>query len=106
MPEIHSHASFWLLVASVGAPMVIGVGWAIVEGFFCRLIPRKEIERLADEVMHCRPGHAERAAFEHEVAAWHRNRIVEQGQWRRVRREFRRRRSKAAPRRCRLSRRP
>lgn len=72
--------------------MVIGIGWAVVEGAILpRLIPHAEIERLADEVMARHPDNPEHAAFIEEHAAWFRSRSAEQGKWRRVRKAIRRR---------------
>lgn len=82
----------WALIAAALSPMVIGIGWAIVEGALLpRLIPRAEIERLADEVMARHPDDPEHAAFIEEHAAWFRSESLDQGRWRRVRKAIRRR---------------
>ena len=82
----------WVLIATALSPMVIGIGWAIVEGAILpRLIPRAEIERLADEMMVSHPDDPEHAALIEEHAAWFRSPSAEQGKWRRVRNAIRRR---------------
>jgi hypothetical protein len=80
----------WMLFALALSPIVIGIGWAIVEGSILpRLIPRAEIERLADDLMRRYPADPEEAAFIEEQAAWFRSEGREQGKWHRVRRLIR-----------------
>lgn len=82
----------WLAVATAASPILIGIGWVIVEGSILpRLIPRGEIERLADEIMRRYPTNPEDAAFIEEHAAWQRGDDGAQGKWRRVRKAIRRR---------------
>lgn len=87
----------WLLIAAALSPVVIGIGWSVVEGSILpRLVPRAEIEAMADAVMRNHPDDPEERAFMEEHAAWHRSLSFEQGKWRRVRKEIRRRLSSAA----------
>ena len=55
------------------------------------LIPRAEIERLADELMEKHGERAEEMAFIEEDHAWRYSQNFEQGKWRRVRKELERR---------------
>src|SRR5947209_5522270 len=80
----------WSLVALAASPIVIGVGWGLVEDMILpRFIPRTEIDRLADTIMRRRPTDPEAAAFAEEHAAWYRSEGFEQGKWRRVRKAIR-----------------
>lgn len=82
----------WAFLALALSPVIAGIGWAIIVGMILpRLIPRAEIERLADEVMARHPDAPEEAAFVEEHAAWYRSESNEQGKWRRVRKAIRRR---------------
>lgn len=54
-------------------------------------IPRSEIERLADELVTAYGDRAEELASIEEDRAWRYSESVEQGKWRRVRRELQRR---------------
>lgn len=82
----------WLAVVTALAPMVLGIGWAIYEdSVLPRLVPRAEIEAMADEVMRKHPEDPEEWAFMEEHAAWHRSLSFEQGKWHRVRKVIRRR---------------
>lgn len=82
----------WLVIAIAVSPIVIGIGWVMVEGSILpRLVPRKEIEAMADEVMRNHPEDPEDWAFMEEHAAWHRSLSFEQGKWHRVRKAIRRR---------------
>jgi len=82
----------WLAVAVAVSPIVIGIGWAVIEGSILpRLVPRAEIEAMADEVMRDHPDDPEEAAFIEEHAAWHRSLSFEQGKWHRVRKLIRKR---------------
>lgn len=82
----------WLAVAIAVSPVLIGIGWAVVEGSILpRFIPREDIEGLADDIMRRYPADPEEAAFIEEHAAWHRSEDYEQGKWRRVRKAIRRR---------------
>jgi hypothetical protein len=83
---------YWALIALALSPIILGIGWGIVEhNILPRLIPRAEIVRLADEIAARYPDDPESAALTEEHAAWFRSRAVEQGKWRRVRKELRRR---------------
>lgn len=82
----------WLAIAIAMSPIVIGIGWAIVEGSILpRLVPREEIEAMAAEVMRDHPEDPEEWAFTEEHAAWYRSLSFEQGKWHRVRKAIRRR---------------
>ena len=54
-----------------------------------RLIPHKEIERLADDLIRQCPSDPQEAAFVEEHAAWFRSKSYEQGKWHRVRKLIR-----------------
>lgn len=74
------------------SPIVIGIGWGVVVGSVLpRLVPRAEIEAMADEVMRDHPEDPEGWAFMEEHAEWFRSHVVEQGKWHRVRKTIRRR---------------
>ncbi len=82
----------WLLIAIAVSPIVLGIGWGIIEGSILpRVISRGEIERLADDIMRRYPAGPEEAAFIEEHAAWFRSHGYEQGKWLRVRKAIRRR---------------
>ncbi len=82
----------WTLYLVALVPMVVGIGWEIVEGSVLpRLIPRAEIERLVEEIFARFPMDPEEAAFAEEHAAWCRSNSLEQGKWKRVRKIIRRR---------------
>ncbi|MCO5131825.1 MAG: hypothetical protein M9932_14885 [Xanthobacteraceae bacterium] len=82
----------WVAIGVAASPIIVGIGWSIVEASILpRFIPRSEIDGLADDIMRRRPNDAEEAAFIEEHAAWYRSQDYEQGKWRRVRKEIRRR---------------
>lgn len=82
----------WSAIMIALAPIVVGIGWGIVEGSVLpRLISRDEIERLAEDIIGRYPADPEEAAFIEEHAAWFRSESYEQGKWRRVRKTIRRR---------------
>lgn len=82
----------WLAIALALSPIVLGVGWALVENSILpRLVPRAEIEAITDEVMRHHPDDPEEWAFMEEHAAWYRSLSFEQGKWHRVRKTIRRR---------------
>jgi hypothetical protein len=82
----------WLLVGIALSPIIIGLGWSIVEGSILpRLIPRAEITALANDFLRRYPDDPEYAAFIEEQAAWFRSQTFEQGKWYQVRKEIRRR---------------
>lgn len=87
-----SEALKWLLVGIALAPIIIGIGWSIVEGSILpRMIPRAEIASLADDIIRRHPDTPEYVAYIEEHAAWFRSHTFEQGKWHRVRKEIRRR---------------
>jgi hypothetical protein len=79
----------WILIALAASPILIAVGWGLVEMIRPRFIPRTEIERLADSMIRNYPANPEEAAFTEEHAAWYRSEGFEQGKWRRVRKAIR-----------------
>ena len=80
------------LVALAISPVVIGIGLGLFEGSMRpRLIPRTEIERLADDLMRRYPADPEHAAFLKEHAAWFESESYERGKWHRVRKLIRKR---------------
>ena len=82
----------WLAIVAALSPIVIGIGWAVVEGSILpRLVPREEIKTMADEVMRDHPDDPEEWVNIEEHAAWHRSQSFEQGKWRRVRGVIKRR---------------
>ena len=82
----------WAVTALALSPMIFGLGWGVFEHFVRPLfIPRAEIERIADQIMRDHPEDPQEWAFMEEHAAWFRSHTAEQGKWRRVRRELRRR---------------
>lgn len=82
----------WLAIAIALSPIVLGIGWAVVEGSILpRLVRRREIEAIADEVMRKHPDDPEEWAFMEEHAAWYRSLSFEQGKWHRVRKLIRKR---------------
>lgn len=90
MPEILLPIFKWGLVALAVSPIVIGIGWEIVEGSLLpKLIPHKEIERLADDLIRRYPSDPQEAAFVEEQAAWCRSKSYDQGKWHRVRKLIR-----------------
>lgn len=92
MLEAASYILKWTMIAFALAPIVTAIVWSIVESAILpRLIPKAEIDALADDVMRRFPDDPEQAAFIEEHAAWFRSKIDEQGRWHRVRKEVRRR---------------
>lgn len=82
----------WLIIAASLLPIIGGIGWVVWDmEIRPRLIPREEIERLADDIMRRYPDDPEEAAFIEEHAAWFRSHSSEQGMWHRVRKTIRRR---------------
>lgn len=74
------------------SPILLGVGWVVWNGWVRpRFIPRSEIDRLADDIMARYPDDPERAALREEEHYWFQSEEFEQGKWRRVRAEIRRR---------------
>lgn len=82
----------WLVITAALSPMVLGIGWVVYDmEIRPRLVPCKEIEAMADEVMRKHPEDPEEWAFMEEHAAWYRSHTFEQGKWHRVRKLIRRR---------------
>jgi hypothetical protein len=82
----------WLAVIVVLSPIWGAIGWEVIAGVLLpRLIPRRDIERHADEIMRQYPEDPEQAAFINEHRAWRDSDSREQGKWKRVRREIGRR---------------
>lgn len=76
----------WTTIALALSPIIIGLGWSIVEGSILpRLINQAEIVALADDILRRYPDDPEYAAFIEEQAAWFRSDAFEQGKWLRVR---------------------
>jgi hypothetical protein len=72
--------------------ITVAIGSSIMDSSIRpRLIPRAEIEQLADDIMRHHPDDPEGAAYAAQCAAWYRSDGFEQGRWRRVRRAIRRR---------------
>lgn len=92
MPDWLWLALKWLVIAAAASPIVLGIGWAVVEiSILPRLVPRAEIEAMADAVMRDHPDDPEEWAFMEEHAAWYQSLSFEQGKWHRVRKLIRRR---------------
>lgn len=82
----------WICIILGAAPIVLGIGWVVWEFTIApMMIPRAEINRIADQIMRDHPKDPQEWAFMEEESAWFRSHTVEQGKWRRVRRELRRR---------------
>lgn len=82
----------WLPAIFALSPIVLAVGWVIYDmEIRPRLVPRAEIEAMADEVMRKHPEDPEEWAFMEEESAWYRSHTFEQGKWHRVRKVIRRR---------------
>lgn len=73
--------------------LVLGVaGWHIWHfEFRPRLVPRDEIDAIVDRLIAEHGPRAEEAAYGEEDGAWYDGNVLEQGKWRRVRRELWRR---------------
>ena len=80
----------WLIAIVALSPMVLGIGWVIYDmEIRPRLVPREEIEAMADEVIRKQPEDPEEWAFMEEHAAWYRSLSFEQAKWHRVRKVIR-----------------
>lgn len=83
-----------MLLGLVVLPLGAALGWFLYDAFIRpRLIPRREIETLAEAAMRTHPEDAEEWAFREEQGAWHRSHGDERARWHRVRKEIRRRSS-------------
>jgi len=81
--------AFWMIAI---APALIALVWHIYELVILpALISRKDIRELATTLILLQKDHAERYAYELELQAWKDSETAEQGKWRRVRREIKRR---------------
>ena len=68
--------------------------WHLVDEYVRPMfIPRSEINALADEMIAKHGDRAEEMAYIEEDRAWRYSEIVEQGKWRRVKREIEHRRT-------------
>jgi hypothetical protein len=82
---------WWVLVTVCTVPIWGTLIWFLNELYIRPLlIPKAEIERLADELRRSHPADPVEAAFEEEQNAWYRSETFEQGKWRRVRRQLHR----------------
>lgn len=89
-----SNVAQWATIGICTAPICGTLLWHLNDLFIRPLlIPRLEIERLAEKMMHRNPIDPEEAAFIEEDAAWYRSETYEQGKWRRVRKALRRKAS-------------
>ncbi len=86
MPD-YKDAMIWLAVSLATAP-AWGAGiWVLWQGIVRpRLIPRAEVERLAELLIERHGEGAGEVAFANEYGAWRDSNGFEQGKWRRVRR--------------------
>lgn len=83
---------WWVAIAAATAPIWGAFLWEMVDGVIRpRLIPRAEIEALSAALLAAHGDRAEEVAFIEEDRAWRYSESFEQGKWRRVRREIRRR---------------
>ncbi len=86
MSEVASSILPWTVVVVFTAPVWLGLGWEIFEGWIRpQIISSKAIEQLAREMMQRYPDDPLGAAGREEHAAWYRSESYEQGKWRRVR---------------------
>ena len=81
-----------IVYAAVLSPAGAALLWFLWEAVIRpRLLPSSEITALAEKLLAAHGTHAEEFAFIEEDHAWRRSEPFEQGKWRRVRRELRRR---------------
>lgn len=77
---------WWGLMIVCTAPIWGTLIWFLNELYIRPLlIPKAEIERLANELVRSHPADPAEAAFMEEQNAWYRSDTYEQGKWRRVR---------------------
>ncbi len=77
---------WWGLMAVCTTPIWGTLIWFLNELYIRPLlIPKAEIERLADDLRLSYPADPAEAAFAEEQNAWYRSETFEQGKWRRVR---------------------
>ncbi len=84
--------AWWITMTAIAAPIVAALALRAYQLWrLPQRIPRADVQRLADEVIREHPDDPDLAAFQEEEAAWSRGDAFEQGKWRRVRHELRRR---------------
>ena len=77
---------WWGLMIICTAPIWGTLIWFLNELYIRPLlIPKAEIERLAEVLKLSHPTDPAEAAFNEEQNAWHRSETFEQGKWRRIR---------------------
>lgn len=82
---------WWVLMIVCTAPAWGTLIWFLNELYIRpQLLPKAEIEHLADELRLSHPADPVEAAFVEELNAWHRSETYEQGKWRRIRRQLKR----------------
>jgi hypothetical protein len=80
---------WWIFVVVCTAPIWGTLIWFLNELYIRPLlIPKAEIDRMADELRRSHPADPADAAFTEEVNAWYRSDTFEQGKWRRVRKHI------------------
>jgi hypothetical protein len=78
---------WWALLALGTAPAWATLVWFLNELYIRPLLlPKEDIERLADELRRSHPTDPAGAALDEELNAWYRSDTFEQGKWRRVKR--------------------
>jgi hypothetical protein len=78
---------WWSLMVLGTAPAWGTLIWFLNELYIRPLlIPKAEIERLANELLRSHPADPAEAAFDEELNAWYRSETFAQGKWRRVKR--------------------
>lgn len=89
MLEFSRNNAFWMIAA---APALIALVWHLYELVILPAqISRKEIRELATTLILLHQDRAAQYAYELELQAWENSETTEQGKWRRVRREIKRR---------------
>ena len=80
----------WLPAIFALLPIVLAIAWVFYDmEIRPRLVPREEIEAMAEKVMREHPEDPEEWAFMEEESAWYRSHTFEQGKWHRVRKVIR-----------------
>jgi len=88
MLEFLRDNAFWMIVA---APALIALVWHLYELVIQpALVSRKEIRELATTLILLHRDRAALYAYELEMQAWKNSETIEQGKWRRIRREINR----------------
>lgn len=81
-----------ITVVIILAPPVVAIVWVVWEA--CLLpasLSKSEIVEQADAMIDAHGDRAESVVSNRELDAWHRSNLADQGKWRRVRREIKRR---------------